>query len=76
MELRFPRLLGDVGGTNARWAWQSADAAPFTNVRSLPCGAYAAIDDCIADYLRRAGLGLPRQAAFGIATALNGDRVE
>ncbi len=76
MNLGFPRLLGDVGGTNARWAWQSAAGAPLTNVRSLPCGDYAAIDDCIADYLRRERLGRPQQAAFGIATALMGDRVE
>ncbi len=76
MDLGYPRLLGDVGGTNARWAWQSAAGAPLTRVRSLPCGAYAAIDDCISDYLCSERLGQPRQAAFGIATALTGDRVE
>ena len=76
MDLGYPRLLGDVGATNARWAWQSAAGTPLTHVRSLPCGAYAAIDDCIADYLRSERLGRPRQAAFGIATALMGDRVE
>ena len=26
----YPRLLGDVGGTNARFAWQSDHAAPPT----------------------------------------------
>ena len=76
MNLGFPRLLGDVGGTNARWAWQSAAGVPLTHVRSLPCSAYAAIGDCIADYLRRERLCPPQQAAFGIATALTGDLVE
>lgn len=72
----FPRLLGDVGGTNARWAWQDRAGAPPSHVRVLPCAAYPGIDSCIADYLRLEGLPPPRQAGFGIATAVTGDSVQ
>ena len=72
----FPRLLGDVGGTNARWAWQAAAGAPVERVRSLASADFDAIDDCIARYLRDEGLPAPRCAAFGIATAITGDQVQ
>lgn len=71
----FPRLLGDVGGTNARWAWQSRPGAKFEHVRVLACSNFDAIDSCIAHYLRIEGLPPPRAAAFGIATAVLDDTV-
>lgn len=71
----FPRLLGDVGGTNARWAWQAGPGAAFEHVRVLACSNFDAIDACIAHYLRSEGLSPPRAAAFGIATAVLDDSV-
>jgi glucokinase len=76
MSSPFPRLLGDVGGTNARWAWQSAAGAPLESVRSLPCAAYPHIGDCILDFLRLERLPSPRAIGFGIATAVTGDAVQ
>jgi glucokinase len=72
----FPRLLGDVGGTNARWAWQAAPGEALAHVRSLPTADFATIADCIAAYLAGHGLPTPREVAFGIATAVTGDRVQ
>lgn len=72
----FPRLLGDVGGTNARWAWQDRAGALLSHVRVLPCANYPGIDACIADYLCLEGLPPPRQAGFGIATPITGDAVQ
>jgi glucokinase len=74
-ESGFPRLLGDVGGTNARWAWQAAPRAPLTQVRSLPASEHASIGACIAAYLAQEQLPPPRDVAFGIATAVTGDAV-
>lgn len=71
----FPRLLGDVGGTNARWAWQAQAGAPLTHVRSLACSEYPSIADCLRDYLRLHALPAPVHMAFGIATAVTGDDV-
>jgi len=76
MEQGFPRLLGDVGGTNARWAWQPQAGAALEQVRNLPCSEFDAIEACIAQYLRLEGLPAPRRAAFGIATAITGDEVQ
>jgi glucokinase len=73
---RFPRLLGDVGGTNARWAWQAAPGEALAHVRSLPTADHASIADCIAAYLAANDLPAPREVAFGIATAVTGDRVQ
>ena len=72
----FPRLLGDVGGTNARWAWQPRADAALERVRTLPCGTFDTIDACIAQYLQLEDLPAPRRAAFGIATAITGDPVQ
>ena len=75
IEHGFPRLLGDVGGTNARWAWQAQRGAALARMRILPCNQFAGIDTCIAEYLRLEALPSPRRAAFGIATAITGDEV-
>jgi glucokinase len=72
----FPRLLGDVGGTNARWAWQAHAGATLESVRSLACSHYPGIADCIADYLKVQQLPAPRAVGFGIATAVTGDAVQ
>ena len=72
----FPRLLGDVGGTNARWSWQPRPGARLERTRTLACAEFASIDACIAQYLHLEDLPAPRRAAFGIATAVTGDRVQ
>jgi glucokinase len=72
----FPRLLGDVGGTNARWAWQPRPGAALERMHVLPCSKFGAIDACIEAYLRLESLPPPRSAAFGIATAITGDQVQ
>lgn len=71
----FPRLLGDVGGTNARWAWQAAPGQALTHVGTLSAREHASIGDCIAAYLEQHALPRPRDVAFGIATAVTGDTV-
>jgi glucokinase len=73
---QFPRLIGDVGGTNARWAWQAGPGQAPGHVQSLPTAGFATIADCIAAYLAAQGLPAPREVAFGIATAVTGDRVQ
>jgi glucokinase len=71
----FPRLLGDVGGTNARWAWQAAPGQAPSQVRRLAARDYATIADCIAAYRAELNLPAPRDVAFGIATPVSGDQV-
>lgn len=72
----FPRLLGDVGGTNARWAWQASAGAPLQHVSVAPCGASASLADSAASFLKAHGLSAPKAASMGIATAVTGDHIQ
>lgn len=71
----FPRLLGDVGGTNARWAWQAAPGQPLSHVSTLAAREHRSVGPCIEAYLQQHALPRPRDVAFGIATAVTGDTV-
>lgn len=70
------RLLADVGGTNARFAWQDARGAAIGDVMVLPCAEYASIAEAIAAYLGRLGRVAPRACAIAIANPVVGDLVE
>ena len=71
----YPRLLGDVGGTNARFGWQSHAGAALEHIRVLPCADYADIALAIEAYLARAGVGAPAAACIGIANPVTGDHI-
>ena len=71
----FPRLMGDVGGTNARFAVQEAPGAPPTQVVTYPVVDYANFDDCLEVYVSQLAGARPRQAAVGIANPIVGDHV-
>ena len=64
-----------MGGTNARWAWQAEPGQPLSHISTLAACDHASIGDCIAAYLKQQTLPPPRDVAFGIATAVNGDTV-
>ena len=71
----YPRLLGDIGGTNARWAWQASAGAGLQDVSVQPCEASASIQESAANYLTAYGHKNPVWAGIGIATAITGDEV-
>jgi glucokinase len=68
-------LLGDIGGTNIRLAWQEALQAPLSHVRVFPCSEFPSIEQAIDSYLKLEGLSMPRQCAIGIANPVTGDWV-
>ena len=70
------RLLGDIGGTNARWAWQAAPGAPLQHYREYACDQFDSVQAVIERYLADQGLPPPSEAAFGIATPVTGDVVQ
>ena len=83
--LRPARLLGDVGGTNARFAWQVGPDEPLNDVVTLPCAEHASLGDAITYYLTRigrlstGGLGQGNALAWcaiGIANPVTGDHVQ
>ncbi len=75
MDQGYPRLLGDIGGTNARWAWQESAAAPLQDISVIPCQASASLYDSAVNYLATTGHGRPQCVGIGIATAVTGDVV-
>ncbi len=71
----YPRLVGDIGGTNARLAWQAAPGAAITDVVSLPCAEHASLEAAMRHYLGVLGRTAPGWCAIGIANPIVGDQV-
>ncbi len=69
----FPRLLGDVGGTNARFGWQANADSGIEHVLVLPCAAHETLEAAIRTYLELKSLPMPRAGALGIANPITGD---
>jgi hypothetical protein len=68
MSPAFPRLLGDIGGTNARFGWQTQAGAPVTDVAVLPTDQHPTLVQAIRHYLSLSGKPLPRAGGLAIAT--------
>ena len=71
----FPRLLGDIGGTHARWAWQARPGAALEDVTVVAGTDAASLQASAVAYLARSGHAQPQWAGIGIATAITGDEV-
>ena len=71
-----PRLLADVGGTNARFVWAEGPDAGFTHARTLPGAEHASLEAALRAYLRLEGLPVPQAAAIAIANPVGGDQVQ
>jgi glucokinase len=74
--LRFPVLVGDIGGTNARFAiLVDAHAEPmaFPTVRTAD---FATIDDAIQSAILDATSVLPLSALLAVAGPVDGDEIE
>lgn len=69
------RLLADIGGTNARFAWQAAPGAPITDVQVLPGAQYPTLQAAMRAYLDGLGRGTPPSVAIAIANPITGDQV-
>ena len=77
----YPRLLADIGGTNARFGWIDGPGASVAHVQRLSVPAFAGPAQAAQAYLASLALQLgadyrpPRHAAFAVATAVAGDRI-
>ena len=68
-----PRLLGDIGGTNARFALVHGDQQPITHEVTLPTGQYPDLAAAAQTYLRQVGHPAVTQACIAIANPIDGD---
>lgn len=69
----YPRLVADIGGTNARFALETAPGV-FEEVEVLACGDYPTLEAAIRAYLGRVDAQVAH-AAIGIANPVDGDEV-
>jgi glucokinase len=60
-------LIGDIGGTNARFALASPDGPGFSNELTLHCADYETADQAIAHYLERSGSNEPDATCLAAA---------
>jgi glucokinase len=72
----YPRLLGDIGGTNARFAWQAGVASFITSVSTFACADYPSLQAVIQQYLSAHSHPQPRCCALGMANPITGDTVQ
>ncbi|WP_426107065.1 glucokinase [Massilia sp. TSP1-1-2] len=68
-----PRLLADIGGTNARFALEYAPGR-VAAMQTLACADYPRFEDAALAYLDGYG-GLVRHAVVAIANPVNGDAI-
>ena len=69
------RLLADIGGTNARFAWQRGAGGPVEGARTLRCADHPTLADAMSRYLAEAGIPVPARCAVAIANPVVGDQV-
>lgn len=72
----FPRLLADIGGTNARYAWQTHATAQPGDVASYPSCQHESLLLSLEYYLRTHNKPRPQAVGIGIATQILGDKVQ
>jgi glucokinase len=72
----FPRLIGDVGGTNARFGWQEHVGAPITQIKIYGAANFPSLQAVIETYLQELQKPAPPEAAIGIACPITGDYVQ
>ncbi|CAG4894727.1 bifunctional transcriptional regulator/glucokinase [Paraburkholderia gardini] len=69
-----PRLLADIGGTNARFALETGPGE-ITQVLVYPCAEYPGVAEVIRKYLKDTKIGRVNHAAIAIANPVDGDQV-
>ncbi|WP_198026394.1 glucokinase [Bradyrhizobium sp. ARR65] len=66
------RLVGDIGGTNARFAIAEPGKQPY-DVRKLPVAQYPSLLEAVEDYL--SGVPRPEEAVLAVAGPVLGDEI-
>jgi glucokinase len=69
------RLLGDIGGTNARFGWQRSASSAIEQQVTYRCEDYDTLSEAIAHYLTEHEFSVPEAFALGVATPVTGDVV-
>ena len=71
----YPRLVGDVGGTHARFGWVQDARSGITQIDAFLCDDQAGLEAAVTAYLSAHGRSPPPSCAIGIAAPVGGDVV-
>jgi len=69
-------LLGDIGGTNARFAVTSSGDSSYSNFKKLHCADFDRVDEAIKYYLNDIGLSNLENIFLAVAAPIYGDKVK
>lgn len=69
----FHYLIGDVGGTNARFALVRGDQQPLEHELTLPTAKFENLATALQEYLQRVGSPEVHRACIAIANPITGD---
>lgn len=72
-------LIGDIGGTNARFALVTPGEVTPQEVVNLPCADYPGVIEAIQEYLQRVratGENAPQEACLAFACPVHAERVK
>ena len=73
-DARRPRVLADIGGTHARFAWQQGAGGPL-EILTLQCAHYQGVSHALRAALQHWGRPAPLQCGIAIANPVAGDLV-
>lgn len=69
-------LVGDIGGTNARFALISPGSTVLEQIQVLPCKNYENLDAAVREYQRMAGVQDVREACMAFACPVQDERIK
>jgi glucokinase len=73
---KLPRLVADIGGTNARFALAVGDDNKITQQKSVRTQDHISFVSAAQDYLQSVGAPTIHAAAIAVATAVSGDQIK
>ena len=69
------RIVGDVGGTNARFAVVRGRGLPERE-QTLSCAEFADLGAALLHYMQSEGVASAKTAAIAVATPITGDQIK
>ena len=73
--IRFPVLIGDIGGTNARFAMIAERDAPWERFEDVHTADYATVEDAIEAVVLACTALRPKTAILALAGPITGERI-
>lgn len=70
------RLVGDIGGTNARFALASAEAPGYRHERVFSCADFPSLEDSIRCFVEQADITMPKVMCLAVAGPVTDGRVQ